>query len=73
MKKEKPFEDLQIKRKSLPDVLVGYRVYRDAKNFIIVQAPTAAAALTQSGIANAFKIERELVDDINIVEKPLKD
>lgn len=54
------FEQLPLARTTMQMSLAGqYRIYTDHKNFKLVQADSAVNALEQSGIARAFKIERE--------------
>lgn len=54
-----PFEELAIPRRdfSISSDMV-YRVYKDRRNFEIVEAESALDALARSKIKNAYKIER---------------
>ncbi len=57
------FETLPIPQKGIPNnSVVRYRIYKDADNFVIVQAATALEAYESSGVKDAVKIERERLD-----------
>ena len=54
------FEQLPLARADMPAGTAGqYRVYSDSKNYKRIEAASAVSALELSGMANAFKIERE--------------
>lgn len=56
---EVSFEELYIPHRELQNPsAVCYRVYRDEKNYELLEAVSALAALTQSGIEKPYKIER---------------
>jgi|GEM_PF-4566539 len=54
------FKDLALPRKDLPVVAQSrYLVYKDAKEFIIVDAANAKEALAASGLTDVYRIKRE--------------
>lgn len=64
-----PFEQLPLARAEMPVALSGqYRVYSDAKNFKLVEALSAVAALGASGLSQAFKIEREALHKNTLIK-----
>jgi hypothetical protein len=62
------FEALPMPRKDIPQPATGrYRIYKDARQYITVDADSALEALQQSGVGNAVKIERESIDYIRVM------
>lgn len=62
-----PFEELSLPRRNLDNLSeLRYRVYKDAKNYEVVEAVSALDALQKSSIAKAYKIERHnpLADNV---------
>lgn len=59
MKNTEQFEELFIPRRELhiSDSMI-YRVYRDNRNFELIEAPSVIEALSKSKIRNAYKVER---------------
>lgn len=58
-----PFETLPIPQKGIPNSSVTrYRIYKNDKEFVVVQAATALEAFEASGVKDAVKIERERLD-----------
>ncbi len=63
-----PFEELFIpRRETQGDSATRYRVYTDAKNYKLVEAVSALDAITNSGVARAYKIERHNPMGENII------
>ena len=61
MRDTNEFSPLQVERQTLiGDGRAAYRVYKNAKEFILVEANTALEAFRGSGIDNPLKIEREM-------------
>lgn len=57
------FENLPLPRKDFgQDMTNHYRVYKDARNYIVIKAGTALEALQSSGVGMAYKIERDAID-----------
>jgi len=62
------FEELPMPRKEMAQLSVGsYRVYKNAKEFVTVQAGSAIEALQTSGVKPAHKIERDSFDHTKIL------
>lgn len=63
-----PFEALPMPRKDIPQPASGsYKVYKNAKEFVVVEAGSALEALQVSGVPLAYKIERESIDSIRVL------
>lgn len=55
-------------RKDIPQPASGsYRVYSNAKEFVVVNASSALEALQASGVQSAYKIERESIDYVHVL------
>lgn len=72
MKKEhitpEMFQSLSLPHKDLPEAAGSrYRVYSDAKNFVVVEADNAQDALAASGLAKAHRILRESLFRDNVL------
>ncbi len=69
-----PFETLQFRRNPIiQDGQEGYRVYKDAKEFIRVDATNASDAFTKSGLQRAYRIERDVIRLTNVFHLSLLD
>lgn len=55
------FEALLIPRRELPQFGARYRVYKDAGNFILVEADSALEALKAYGVGQVHRIERDAI------------
>ncbi len=56
------FEQLALPRKEVPQFMGShYRVYSDAENFIVIEAPNALEAMKISGMQKAFRIQRDII------------
>lgn len=63
-----PFETLPMPRKDIPQPASGsYRVYKNAKEFVVVEAGSALEALQVSGVQTPHKIERDSIDYIRVL------
>lgn len=63
-----PFETLPMTRKDIPQPAAGsYRVYKSAKDFVVVEASSALEALQVSDVKAPYKIERESIDYISVL------
>ena len=49
----------------------NYRVYKDPKNFQVVEAATALEAFQLSGLKEVYKIERERLDKNRVIDPSL--
>lgn len=68
------FKDIALPKKGLPDASkMRYRVYKDEKEFVTVEAENAKAALQASGFGKALRIERENILRVNILPFALAD
>ena len=64
-----PFEELYIPRKDFSHSSgMMYRVYKDQKNFQVVEAMSALDALAQSNVKQAYKIVRHNPMDNNVLQ-----
>ncbi|MFW0777014.1 MAG: hypothetical protein ACN2B6_04770 [Rickettsiales bacterium] len=62
------FEELPMPRKDVAQLSMGsYRIYKNAKEFVTVQASSAIEALQTSGVKSAYKIERDSFDHTKIL------
>ena len=62
------FEGLSLPRKELPVASKSrYRVYKNSKDFVLIEAENAKAALHTSGLKDATRIERENIYLTNIL------
>jgi hypothetical protein len=63
------FEALSIPRQGLAPAVTNssYRIYKDADNHVVIQAPSALEALQASGVTTAYKIQRETVSRSTVV------
>jgi hypothetical protein len=66
MKKE--FTPLDLPKKGVSPTESRYRVYKDAKEFSVVDAPSALQALQASGLKTAYRIERDSIFAGNLVD-----
>lgn len=65
---EQNFEELIIPRKDLQDIAVSrYKVYKDVKDYILVEASSALDALKKSGINSVYKVQRYDPMDENVI------
>ena len=62
------FEPLTIPRKEVPLTTNRYRIYKDAKDFIVQEAASALEALQKSGLQQALRIERDNLFGTNIID-----
>jgi hypothetical protein len=67
MKQNEEFEELSIPRKELPRLANHYRVYKDEKDYITVEAESALEALNKSGLHKAHRIERNAIFLANVL------
>src|SRR5262245_29600046 len=66
---QQPFESLPMPRKeTVAPTVCRYRVYDNAEHFVTVTAGTALEALKASGVKDIHKIQRDLIDDANVLE-----
>ena len=64
----KQFEPLVIPRKDVPKFGCRYRVYRDSRNYTVIAASSAAEALEQYGDKNVYKLVRESLSSICLLD-----
>ena len=65
---ENQFDMLPMPRKDLPPITLGrYRVYRNEKEYAVVECASALEALQAVGLTEAYKIERDLYSNINVL------
>lgn len=63
------FESLLLPQKGPPQGFsVRYRVYKNGKEFMHVDAGTALEALKASGLTEAYKIERDTIDAATVID-----
>ena len=68
-KPKEPFEELAMPRKDVPHLQSSrYRVYKNPKEFVTVEAISALEALQASGVKNPTRIERDLFQLASILE-----
>jgi len=61
------FEELVIPRKELPQLSGRYRVYKDASDYITVEAGSALEALKLCGLPKVHRIERDAIYLTNVL------
>lgn len=60
---QKAFEPIHLPKKQPVESITGYyRVYKNAKEFVRVQASTADEALKTSGVTGSCKVEPDSLD-----------
>jgi len=52
------FKGLHFPHKKLEQGANGYKIYKDAKEFVMAEGESAAEALEKSGVTNPYKIVR---------------
>ncbi|MDE3059743.1 MAG: hypothetical protein KGJ06_01880 [Pseudomonadota bacterium] len=62
------FEQLPIPRRELAVSGNRYRVYKDAKDFMLVEALNALEAFKSSGLPQAYRIERDGIYLQNVLD-----
>ena len=65
---KKQFTPLDLPKKGVAPADGRYRVYKDAKEFTVVEAPSALQALQASGLKTAFRIERDGALASNLID-----
>lgn len=69
MNTSESFEALPIPRKDPSRTgNARYRVYKDADNFSLVVAETALEALKASGLEQAYRVERDSIDSVAVLD-----
>jgi hypothetical protein len=64
-----PFESLPLPRKEMTVTAASrYRIYDNVDHFTTVTANTALEAIQSSGLKKVYKIQRDRLDDVNILE-----
>lgn len=67
-KKNETFATWDLPRRDTPQLLVSrYRVYSDARNYVMVEAENAMEALKLSGQKQAQRIERDILFFNNVL------
>ncbi len=66
--KDQEFQPLELPRKGLPPSNNQYRVYKDEKEFNIVEAASALEALKASGLQKAHRIQRESILEHTLID-----
>lgn len=62
------FRDLALPRKEVALASASrYRVYKNAKEFVVVDAANAKEALAGSGFDKAVRIEKESIHQVNVL------
>jgi hypothetical protein len=63
------FQNLDIPKKDIPDgSKIFYRVYKDAVEFVVIEAENAQAAIQASTIENPLKVQRHAPARSNVVD-----
>jgi len=66
--KKEPFESLTLPHREVPQLTLSrYRVYKNAKDYVLVEAGNAMEALKTSGLAQATLIERDIFFSNNVL------
>lgn len=67
--KNLPFTRLVLPKRKISEVnSVGYKVYKDRDNFVVVAATLASEAIEKSGIINPYKVVRLGTDVKTIID-----
>ena len=61
------FEPLVIPRRDVPPSLNRYRVYKDHADYTVQEAASASEALQKSGLQQAYRIARDDLLAVNII------
>ncbi len=61
------FAALHFPHKKLEQGSNGYKIYKDAKEFVMAEGQSAAEALEKSGVANPYKIVRASRESNSII------
>ena len=62
------FEDIAIPSKDIPYEGKRYRVYKNEREFILVNAASALEAIRNSGIQNIYKLDLESLDKMRVMD-----
>ncbi len=64
-----PFEALPLPRKEMAvATMARYRVYDNVDHYTMISAGTALEALQNSGLKEIYKIQRDRLDDSNVLD-----
>lgn len=55
---DETFKEFNLPHKKLEQGGNGYKIYKDAKEFVMAEGQSAAEALEKSGVTNPYKIIR---------------
>lgn len=69
MKPTETFETLPLPKRELPQwTASNYRVYKNVNEYVVIEASTALEAMQASGVTPVYKIERDGLNYITVLE-----